>query len=277
MREYSTKISLTKNARGVYSLDPSIGCAIGMANEVGGCFNDCYAAKASKLYGYDFSKTVLRDFESETHRRSIVRKIDRIALDFVRMGTSGDPSEDWAHTVKILKAIGKCNKEIVIITKHWNNLTESQLEYLGTINVCVNTSVSAFDKPHILENAITQHKGLKTYCKAILRVVSAKMNLENVEGQRLATIQSHLLSFPDVLDTVLRVNKRNPLYVNGVIQAEATPFLGKNVLASKANKGTYFGSCGKCHEQCGLNVAIGKQEYPTKRGITKQLSLFKRF
>lgn len=46
MRGYSNKISLTKNSRGIYSLDTSIGCASGMANEQGGCYNDCYAAKS---------------------------------------------------------------------------------------------------------------------------------------------------------------------------------------------------------------------------------------
>jgi len=99
MRSYSTKISLTKNSRGIYSLDTSIGCASGIANETGGCYNDCYAAKSAKLYGYDFSKTVQRNFESEYHRRFILRQINKIPLDFVRIGTSGDPSENWENTI----------------------------------------------------------------------------------------------------------------------------------------------------------------------------------
>lgn len=275
MREYSTKISLTKNARGVYSLDPSIGCSSGMANERGGCFGDCYAAKSSKLHGYDFGKTVLRDFENEAHRRVTVRKIDRIPLDFVRMGTSGDPSENWAHTVKILKQIDKCNKQIVIITKHWTNLTLDQLDYLATINVCVNTSVSAFDKPHILQNGLAQYHVLKKYCKSVLRVVSAKMNIGNPAGARLGEIQARLLKYPDVIDTVLRVGKNNPLVRQGIILVESIDFLGKKALASKANKGTYFGGCAKCHEQCGLKI-IDNGQHPIKRGISKQLSMFKK-
>ena len=131
MREYSPTISLTKNSRGIYSLDTVMGCASGMANEPGGCYGDCYAANASKRYGYDFSRSVLRHFESEAHRRSIVRRINRIPLDFVRMGSSGDPSEDWTHTVSILRGIDKCNKQIVIITRHWSALTDEQLAYFG--------------------------------------------------------------------------------------------------------------------------------------------------
>ena len=154
MREYATRIALVKNSRGIYSLDTVMGCASGMANEAGGCYGDCYAANASKRYGYDFSRSVLRSFESERQRRAIVSAINRIPLDFVRIGSSGDPSEDWAHTVSILQAIDKCTKQIVIITRHWTALTDEQLAYFGTINVVVNTSVSALDKPAVREHCV---------------------------------------------------------------------------------------------------------------------------
>ena len=42
------------------------------------------------------------------------------------MGNSGDPSEDWEHTIKILELLKDTNKEFVIITKHWNKLTLTQ-------------------------------------------------------------------------------------------------------------------------------------------------------
>jgi len=276
MREYSTKISLTKNSRGIYSLDPSIGCSNGMANETGGCFNDCYAAKSSKLYGYDFSKTVLRQFQNEAHRKLIVSQINKIKLDFVRMGTSGDPSENWEHTINILKGIDKCNKEIVIIAKHWTNLTVEQMEYFSTINVCVNTSISALDKEHIYNNGIEQYNKLKHYCKSILRVVSADFNLNNETSHKLAKIQAELFKNEDTLDTVLRVNKRNDLVKNGIINVAETTFLGKKALVSKFNRSTYFGKCSTCHEMCGLNIKPENKVYPNKKGITKQLRLFKK-
>lgn len=137
MRKYTNKIALVRNSRGIYCLDTSIGCYSGMANEKDGCYNDCYAAKSAKLYGYDFSKTVLRRFESERHKRQIISEIDRIKLDFVRIGCSGDPSENWEHCFDILKIVSKSNKQIVIITRHWNLLTDEQLEYLSRINICI--------------------------------------------------------------------------------------------------------------------------------------------
>ena len=138
MKLYSNRISLTQNERGVYCLDTSIGCTSGMSNNKGGCYNDCYAAKSAKLYGYDFSKTVLRYFENKKHENKIVLQISKIKLDFVRIGCSGDPSENWEHTINICKVICRANKEIVIITKHWTNLTDEYLMFLSKINKLYN-------------------------------------------------------------------------------------------------------------------------------------------
>jgi len=274
MKDYSNKISLTKNDRGVYCLDTSIGCSSGMANEVGGCYNDCYAAKSAKLYGYNFGKTVLRHFQNEKHRREIVRAIDRSTLDFIRIGCSGDPSENWEHTVSILKKIDKCNKQIVIITKHWTILTDEHLQYFATINVCVNTSVSALDKPELRSNCIEQYERLKPFCKSILRIVSCDFNIENHRGRELDLVQRMLFKNEDTLDTVLRVNKMNQLVTDGVINVKQTKFLGKNSLASKMSKNTYLGKCSTCHEMCGVKIKPENQIYPEKRGIAKQLKLF---
>jgi hypothetical protein len=275
MREYSKTISLTKNARGVYSLDPSIGCASGMQNEHGGCFGECYAAKSSKLYGYDFSKTVLRDFETEYHRRLVVKQIDRIKLDFVRMGTSGDPSENWEHTINICKKIDNCNKQIVIITKHWTNLTDEHLHYLSTINVCINTSVSALDKIELIDNAVEQYKRLKPFCKSVLRIVSCDFNKDNPEGFKRSLIQDSLFKNESTLDTVLRVNKNNKYAKDGIINISETTFLGKKCHVSKFNRKTYFGKCSNCHEMCGINSKPSETPYPVKRSLPKQLTLFR--
>lgn len=275
MREYSPTISLTKNSRGIYSLDTVMGCASGMANEPGGCYGDCYAANASKRYGYDFSRSVLRHFESEAHRRSIVNRINRIPLDFVRMGSSGDPSENWAHTVSILRGIDKCNKQIVIITRQWTALTDEQLAYFGTINVVVNTSVSALDKPDVRANCLAQYHRLKPYCKSILRVVSCDFNLDNADGHERFKVQAELFSNDGTIDTVFRPNKKNPLVTKGIINVAKVKFMNSMVLASKLSRSTYLGKCSTCHEMCGLNVNA-ERSYPAKPGTIKQTRLFKK-
>lgn len=277
MREYSNKISLTRNSRGIYSLDTSIGCSSGMSNEVNGCYNDCYAAKSSKIYGYDFSKTILRDFVNEKHRQSILNKINKAKLDFIRIGCSGDPSENWEHTISILKKIDKCNKQIVIITRHWTNLTDEQLKYLSTINICINTSSSALDKPHILKNCLEQYNRLKPYCKSILRIVSCDFNINNVIGHNLFKIQQELFLNEDTIDTVFRPSKKNRLVTDGVINTSIVRFMDNDkTLVSKFSKSTYLGKCSTCKEMCGVNIKVKNQEYPEKNGIVKQLKLFKK-
>lgn len=275
MRDYSGVISLTKNGRGVYCLDTTMGCKSGMENEKNGCYNDCYAAKSARFYGYDFNKTILREFKDERHRREILNQINNIKLDFVRIGCSGDPSENWQHTIKILKGIDTCNKQIVIITRHWTILTDEQLDYFKTINVCVNTSISALDKTRVFNNCLEQYNRLKYYCKSILRIVSCDFNTNNETGLRLSKMQEGLFKNDSTLDTVLRVNKKNKFVTDEIINIKRSRFIGKNAFVSRHNKKTYLGKCGACKEMCGINIKPEIQLYPNKRGIFKQLNIFK--
>jgi len=271
-REYSGKISLTKNSRGIYCIDTTIGCKSGMENNAGGCYGDCYAAKSAKLYGYDFGKTVLRCFENRRHQTKIINQINRIiGMDFIRIGCSGDPSEAWEHTIEVLKVLSKADKEIVIITKHWTNLTDKQLEFLRTINVCINTSVSALDNPNLLENSLIQYNRIKPFCRSVLRIVSADFNEENEQGIVFSEIQRRLFRNEDTLDTVLRVGRNNPLVTSGTINIKRVNFLGKKQLASKFNKKTFLGKCAGCREMCGVTIKNESYTYPNKRFLPKQL------
>jgi hypothetical protein len=277
MKFYSDKISLTQNSRGIYCLDTSIGCYSGMNTEVGGCYNDCYSAKSAKIYGYDFNTTVFRKFYSEQHLRKILNQINNVKLDFIRIGCSGDPSEGWNHTISIIKQIDKCNKQIVIITRHWTNLTDEQLNYFATINICVNSSISALDKPDIMNNCLLQYNRLKPVCKSILRIVSCDFNINNEKGYELFKIQNRLFQNSDIIDTVFRPSKKNKLILDGVINTSISKFMeNNNTLVSKFNKSTYLGKCSTCHEMCGINIKPNNKIYPDKPGITKQLSLFKK-
>lgn len=266
MREYSPLISLVKNSRGVYCLDTSIGCASGLKDNAKGCYHDCYAAKSAKLYGYNFGKTVLRSFKDERHRRYIISQINKIPLPFVRIGASGDPSENWDHTVSILRNIKNVNKEVVLITKHWTQLTDEHLDFIRTMNVCINTSVSALDSPQLLASSLFEYHRVKPFCKSILRVVSADFNLDSEDGKRLSAIQDGLFNNEEIIDTVLRVGRNNPYVTNGVINVTKSKFLGKNCLISKKNRKTYFGKCGSCIEMCGAamtpNSHTNKSEVP---------------
>jgi len=254
MGSYGHQITLSKNSRGIYSIDPIMGCESGLLRDPKGCYGECYAASYAKRYGYDFSKNVRRYFDSDAHATAIRRRINRIDMPFVRMGTSGDPSEDWAHTLYVLSKLYGINKQIVIITKHWNNLTDSQLQTLNCYGVCINTSVSALDYSDTLENALEQFDRLKPYCSSVLRVVSCEFDTENKEAKRLNEIQENLISVEGYIDTVLRISKTNNLVTSGIVKVNELKFLGKKITASKKHKSTYFGKCSSCKEMCGLNT-----------------------
>jgi hypothetical protein len=252
MKEYKNTITLTKNGRGIWTLDPIMGCKTGLEKNSKGCFSDCYAARTARIYGYDFSKNVLRYFNNEKHLKSIINKINKLDFDFIRMGNSGDPSEDWEHTISILEKLKGINKEVVIITRHWNKLTINQLERISKLNVCINTSISPIDDD--LHSSIEQYEILKKYCKSILRCVSFDFNTKNSKGMEYSMVQDWVFNTYDVLDTVFRCSKSNPLYKDGIIRIKETKFLGKKCNISKFNRKTYFGNCDNCIEKCGVNM-----------------------
>jgi len=252
MREYKKTITLTENGRGIWTLDTVMGCNSGILENPKGCFGDCYAARSARIYGYDFSKNVLRYFKNEKHKESIIRKINKLKFPFVRIGNSGDPSEDWEHTITIIEKIKDVNKQFVIITKHWNKLNLNQLNRIKKLNICINTSVSAIDNN--LHDSIIQYELLKKYCKSILRCVSFDFNLKNKKGSEYYLIQNWIFQNYEVLDTVFRCGKSNDMYKKGIINIKETKFLGKKCYVSKMNRKTYFGNCHNCLETCGINI-----------------------
>jgi hypothetical protein len=259
VRTYEPFITLNKNGRGIYILDTTMGCSSGVKDTPGGCYNDCYSARAAKIYGYDFNTTVVRKFKNKQHINEIRNQVKKIPLGFVRIGGSGDPSEAWQHTIDVCKllqdvqlSLFDIKTEIVIITKHWQTLTESQLQEIKKLPICINTSVSALDNPEMLKKNVEQYSLLKNYCKSVLRVVTCDFNTSNVTGYGYSIIQDILLKNQNVIDTVFRPSKKNPLVTNNIINIHKTKFLGKNAIVSKFNKKTYFGKCDTCIEKCGV-------------------------
>jgi hypothetical protein len=271
MNQYSKYISLSNNGRGVSILDTSIGCSSGMANTDGGCYGDCYSARSAKRYGYDFTKTVFRDFINNSHRQSVLNKINNINLDFVRIGGSGDPSEDWEHAIYILQRIANVNKQIVIITRHWNILTDSQLDKIKSFRICINTSVSALDTIQDRDHSIEQYLRLKPFCKSVLRIISCNFNRENPIGKYLSLVQHELFKNEATIDTVFRPTNKNPFVLSGIVNVKKEVFNGSSQLASKHNRKTYMGKCGNCIEMCGINVDT---TYVEKRNLVNQLKVF---
>lgn len=264
MKTYKNIISLSKNERGIWDLDTIKGCESGLKENKDGCYNDCYAYKTAKRYGIDFSKSIERKFINQMHRNIIVKQIEKIDMPFIRIGCSGDPSENWEHTINIIKQIKEnsqlslfdisSKKQIVIITRHWKILTDNQLNELLKYNICINTSVSALDNDYLIENSLIQYERLKPFCKSVLRVITCDFNEKNKIGLKKSEIQKKLLKNDNVIDTVFRPSSKNEFVINNIINVKKMAFMKSNALVSKYNKKTFLGKCKNCIEMCGLNL-----------------------
>lgn len=264
MKTYKNIISLSKNERGIWDLDTIKGCESGVLENPKGCYSDCYALKTAKRYGIDFSKSIERSFLNEAHRLQIVKQIEKIDMDFIRIGCTGDPSENWEHTLNIIKQIRESSqlslfdisskKQIVIITRHWKKLTDLQLKEISKFNICINTSVSALDNKKLIENSLKEYKRLKPYCKSVLRVITADFNKENKIGLEMSLIQNELLKNENVIDTVFRPSSKNEFVLNNIIKVKKMGFMKSKALVSKFNKKAFLGKCENCLEMCGIKL-----------------------
>jgi len=263
MKKYKSVISLSKNERGIWDLDTIKGCNSGLNENINGCYNDCYAYKTAKRYGIDFSKSIERHFENELHRKNIVNQIERIDMPFIRIGCSGDPSENWEHTLNIIEQIKEnsqltlfdisSKKQIVIITRHWKILTDEQLNKISKYNICINTSVSALDNDYLINKSIEQYNRLKPYCKSVLRIVSCDFNEDNLIGKQKSEIQKKLFKNDLTIDTVFRPSKNNKFVLDKIINVKKMKFMNSLQLISKMNKKSFIGKCENCLEMCGIN------------------------
>lgn len=242
MAEYSHRITLSQTKRGVWGLDPFKGCDFGIRADKGGCYSVCYAARIAKSKGFDFGKLVYRHFDGYWHKKDICNEVKR--LPFVRLGVMCDPSSDWEHTLNIIDVIRPYQDKIVIITKHWTELTYKQkLRLKGLV---VNTSISALDGDDLIDYRLNQYLDLKKYCRSVLRVNSLDFN--DVE---LKAKQDILLNNENVINNVLRLNKNHDLVLSGKANIYKRDFLGSEAYIS-LNNNVYFGCCFNCKDQCGI-------------------------
>jgi len=253
LRKYSSKITLTQTSRGVWGLDTVKGCKYGTVSNKNGCYGICYACSVANRYGYDFSNSTIRRFESKSHINDTVEKICMIKSDFIRIGIMGDPSECWGHTIDICDKIKSSGKKIVIITKHWEPLPDYLYEKVKELGLIINTSVSAIDEPELLKHRLNEYENLKEICTSVLRVVSCDFNTDSIYGIIYSDIQDSLFKNKNVIDTIMRPGHDNQLVTNGVINVENKKFMKSNTLASIKNKQTHFGNCEACIDKCGAN------------------------
>ena len=251
MRYYLPKLTLVVNRKGVLDLDTVKGCALGMqAHPGGGCYGCCYAAKTAKLYGMNFSISVSRKADGNELAK-IKTKIERSPLPFVRTGNMGDPCHDWEWTAEVAEEIGDI-KPFIVITKHWIECPDDILERLGGAGAILNTSISPLDSEAERDHRLAQYNRYKSMGKSILRIVSCDFVESHPIGASLMKVQDNLFQNDKIIDNPLRITKRYPLLLDGIIRAELIPDLNSKSLISRFNPKTYIGKCDDCPDLCGV-------------------------
>jgi hypothetical protein len=248
MKNYKERITLSQNERWVRDIDPFKWCTFWMKhNKHWWCYWVCYAKNLAKFRWYDFDNAVRRYFNWAKHLKNIWKQLETIP--FVRLWVNCDPSEDWEHTIDIIEKIKPYQKNIVIITKHRNTLTNEQIERLKWTHI--NTSISAIDTFQQIDYRLKQYNRLKWKCNSILRV-----NTFNFINEKFNNLQNELLWNEKVINNIMRIPKNHALVRANIVTVEKINFLNSYCYASINDKNVFFWHCNNCKEQCWVNMLL---------------------
>jgi hypothetical protein len=266
-RRYSNVLTVSINRKGVMDVDTVKGCSVGMATyPKGGCYGECYAYKNARTYGFDFRTSVSRQFMGREHKGTLIKMMLTYPVGWYRIGTAGDPSHDWTHTVAIVNALWHVHKVPVIITKHWLPMEDWHVEKLRRLGAVVNTSASGMDSGAEVAYRVGQINRLKeSGVRSVCRVVTC--NYGSSEWARACKEkQDYLLSLAPVIDNPLRARKENSRVVAGdVILARRGESVGGGKYVSVNSSDAYLGTCRDCPDQCGVDSsAISNMEKENK-------------
>ena len=252
LKKYNPNLSASLNRKGVLDVDTVKGCEFGMGKYPdGGCYGLCYACKTARVYGYNFNKSVIREI-SNGERSKIEKVVKRHSAPWFRIGTMGDPSYNWDHTLDVCEWLGKF-KVPVVVTKHWASLKYNHTVSLKNCNAVVNTSVSPLDTKEEVEYRVNTFKWLKEIgVNSVLRVVSVRFG-DTEKGKELKRIQEKIFKNTPIIDNPLRIPTTDKRVLSGDIIAQRHKGIGGGSTVSISNQGSYIGPCKTCPDQCGVN------------------------
>ena len=243
-------MSASINRKGVLDIDTVKGCHYGMAQYPnGGCYGLCYAKKVATSYGMDFSSSVVR---INVDRESIENTVHQHKLPWFRIGTMGDPSYDWDCTVDTCEWLSRL-KTPVVVTKHWQPMSEDHAKVMRDCGTVVNTSISPMDTNSEIKYRVNTFKWLSEIgVKSVLRVVSAKFG-DTDTGKRLEHKQREIFKNSPTIDNPLRIPISDSRVEAGDIVVARHKDLGGGSTVSISSSSAYLGPCNTCPDQCGVD------------------------
>lgn len=252
---YKPVLTASENLKGVLDVDTVKGCYSGMAAYPGtGCYGTCYAATTAKLYKRDFTVAVSRR-PAPWSWREVWQKVKDFRGNWYRIGTAGDPCHDWGNTVEVCELLQSTGKHPVIITKHWQKLSDDHIARLHKVGAVINTSVSGLDTPQELKHRLKQIERIRSAgIKSVARVVSCNYGDTEWGAQRKA-IQENLFKLSPMIDNPLRIPLNDKRVIDGhIIVDRVAGAVGGGKTISLHNKDTYLGHCAGCSDQCGAHM-----------------------
>lgn len=254
-KKYREELTAVENGKGVMDVDTVKGCSCGMAAyPTGGCYGECYALKAARTYGLDFATAVSRKPMPST-RADVFQTVKNHRASWYRVGTAGDPSHDWNHTLSVLEFLKPTGKTPVIITKHWLTLTDAQITQFYALNAVFNTSTSGLDTEKEIEHRTCQIERLRTAgISSWNRIVTCAFG-SSPWAMQAKSKQDRLLAITPIIDTPLRASKTNPRVLAGdIILTRKEESVGGGKFISLHSPDIYLGTCDKCPDQCGVTT-----------------------
>jgi hypothetical protein len=242
------------NRKGVLDIDTVKGCTDGMAAYPnGGCYGECYAARTAKRFGIDFTQSVKRHLHTQWHKSTLTRIMGESGLSWYRVGTAGDPSFNWSHTIQIIRRLWFMEMTPVVVTKVWREPTDEQIGKLRNASAVVNISVSGMDTDEELQHRLTQRERfIQVGLRTVTRVVTCAFG-SSEWARRCAEKQTYLMSLEPVIDNPLRPSLKNWRVLEGDIIVERRPdSVGGGKTVSLYLPSAYLGKCGYCPDQCGI-------------------------
>jgi len=256
LRMYSHILTVSENRKGILDVDTVKGCTSGMgAYPNGGCYGECYAQKVAHRFNLDFAKSVSRKFLDREHVATIIRLMNFYRTSWYRVGTSGDPSHDWGNTLMVCRVLRHTGKIPVIVTKHWEVLSDSQMSELRKLGAVINTSTSGMDTAEEIKHRVEQFKRL---CNAGLRSVCRVVTCDygtSIWARECKEKQEFLLSLAPVIDNPFRVGKSHPRVLSGEILVTRKDECVGGRFVSLHLPSIHLGICKNCSDQCGVDYS----------------------
>lgn len=263
---YRPVLTATENLKGVLDVDTVKGCYSGMAAYPGtGCYGACYAATTARQYGRDFTVAVSRK-PAPWSWREVWRTVRDFRANWYRIGTAGDPCHDWDNTVNVCEMLADTGKHPVIITKHWQTISDENMARLEKLQAVINTSVSALDTEAELKHRLRQIERIREAgIKSVARVVSCKFGRTDWAIER-AAVQDRLLELSPMVDNPLRIPANDQRVIDGhLIVDRIAEAVGGGKSVSLHKPDVYLGTCVGCPDQCGAHMETSEKQPKTKK------------